>query len=129
MELCASTFQDLILGLYTGPKVGSHKEVLLQISRGVEYLHSNGVVHRDIKPANIYISLPNGAKPPLMKIGDIGLRRVVLPGHQFTLDQLAGTEVFMAPEVCQAGSFTSPMDIYSLGCSFMYNAKNVNVMK
>ena len=30
-------------------------EILLGIARGLEYLHSNGIVHRDIKPENVLL--------------------------------------------------------------------------
>ncbi|KAM3832985.1 wee1-like protein kinase 2 [Vipera latastei] len=39
------------------------KEILLQVSMGLKYIHTSGLVHMDIKPSNIFIchSLPGSA--------------------------------------------------------------------
>ena len=130
MELCAATLQDLVLGAYKGPKVGNHRQMLYQITLGVEFLHSKDIVHRDINPQNIYISIPNGSKPPTMKVGDYGMRRLVGQGR-FSLHQVAGTKDFMAPEVRHSSAFTCAMDIYSLASSFSYTLteKRINAIK
>ncbi|KAL7593211.1 mitogen-activated protein kinase kinase kinase 18 [Lactuca sativa] len=77
-----------------------------EIVRGLEYLHSRGVVHCDIKGGNVLID-ESGAK-----IGDFGCAKWV--------DEVApicGTPMFMAPEVARGEEQGFPADVWALGCT------------
>ncbi|RMC12619.1 hypothetical protein DUI87_10143 [Hirundo rustica rustica] len=78
----------------------------LQIVKGVEYIHSKGLIHRDLKPQNIFISHDDK-----VKIGDFGL---VTSVAFETLTEDRGTKSYMAPE--QFGvKYGKEVDIYALG--------------
>ncbi|KAM9273017.1 interferon-induced, double-stranded RNA-activated protein kinase isoform 1-T4 [Cariama cristata] len=78
----------------------------LQILKGVEYIHSEGLIHRDLKPQNIFISHEDK-----IKIGDFGL---VTSEAYGTLTENRGTKSYMAPE--QFGDkYGKEVDIYALG--------------
>ncbi|XP_056342475.1 interferon-induced, double-stranded RNA-activated protein kinase isoform X1 [Oenanthe melanoleuca] len=78
----------------------------LQIVKGVEYIHSKGLIHRDLKPQNIFIS-----RDDKIKIGDFGL---VTSVTYETLTEYKGTKSYMAPE--QFGTkYGKDVDIYALG--------------
>ncbi|KAM6433426.1 interferon-induced, double-stranded RNA-activated protein kinase [Rhynochetos jubatus] len=78
----------------------------LQILRGVNYIHSAGLIHRDLKPQNIFISHEDK-----IKIGDFGL---VTSVTYETLTENRGTKSYMAPE--QFGDrYGKEVDIYALG--------------
>nr|XP_009684950.1 PREDICTED: interferon-induced, double-stranded RNA-activated protein kinase [Struthio camelus australis] len=78
----------------------------VQIVKGVEYIHSKGLIHRDLKPQNIFIS--NEDK---IKIGDFGL---VTSEAYNPLTENRGTKSYMAPE--QFGDrYGKEVDIYALG--------------
>ncbi|XP_035747910.1 interferon-induced, double-stranded RNA-activated protein kinase isoform X3 [Egretta garzetta] len=78
----------------------------LQILKGVEYIHSEGLIHRDLKPQNIFISHEDK-----IKIGDFGLVTSAVCG---TLTENTGTSSYMAPE--QFGDrYGKEVDIYALG--------------
>ncbi|KAM7117488.1 interferon-induced, double-stranded RNA-activated protein kinase isoform 2-T5 [Ciconia maguari] len=78
----------------------------LQILKGVEYIHSKGLIHRDLKPQNIFISHEDK-----IKIGDFGL---VTSVECETLTGDRGTRIYMAPE--QFGTqYGKEVDIYALG--------------
>ncbi|MEM9943848.1 MAG: serine/threonine-protein kinase, partial [Planctomycetota bacterium] len=46
------------------------REMIIEVSRGLECLHKAGIVHGDIKPANLMMS-----RQDVVKIGDFGLAR------------------------------------------------------
>jgi predicted Ser/Thr protein kinase len=79
-----------------------------QISRGLDYAHSNGIVHRDIKPANIMIT-GNGT----VKIMDFGIAK---SGGQVTnTGQVLGTPNYMSPEQVKGRPLDGRSDLFSLG--------------
>ncbi|XP_068012468.1 interferon-induced, double-stranded RNA-activated protein kinase isoform X2 [Melanerpes formicivorus] len=78
----------------------------LQILKGVNYIHSEGLIHRDLKPQNILIS-----REDKVKIGDFGL---VTSMEYETFTENRGTKSYMAPE--QVGDrYGTEVDIYALG--------------
>ena len=83
----------------------------LQISRGLEAAHEQGLVHRDIKPANIL--LENGVER--VKLTDFGLARAVDDVSVTQTGQIAGTPQFMSPEQAQGHAIDSRSDLFSLG--------------
>ncbi|CAI8616116.1 unnamed protein product [Vicia faba] len=80
-----------------------------QIVKGLDYLHSNGLVHCDIKGANILIG-EDGAK-----IGDFGCAKSINEAAA----PIRGTPFFMAPEVVCGEEQEYPSDIWSLGCTII----------
>jgi sulfatase modifying factor 1 len=81
----------------------------LQIARGLQDIHSAGLIHRDIKPANIFIT-----ETETIKIGDFGLFSGSAGiGQTSNLHNGAGSLHYMAPE--QMRNPTEASDIYSLG--------------
>ncbi|XWS19387.1 hypothetical protein CRYUN_Cryun31cG0011400 [Craigia yunnanensis] len=77
---------------------------------GLEFLHSSGVVHCDIKGQNILVT-DDG-----VKIADLGCARradVV----SCAAWSIAGTPVYMAPEVARGEQQGFPADVWALGCT------------
>ncbi|KAJ1428721.1 Serine/threonine-protein kinase, active site [Sesbania bispinosa] len=85
--------------------VGSYAR---QILLGLNYLHSNGIVHCDVKGQNVLLT-EQGAK-----IADLGCARRV--GDSTAI---AGTPVFMAPEVARGEQQGFPADVWALGCTVL----------
>jgi tRNA A-37 threonylcarbamoyl transferase component Bud32 len=83
-------------------------DVVIQLSKGLDYAHGLGVTHRDIKPGNIAITAKGTAK-----ILDFGLARIDstrLTKTGFT----SGTVAYMSPERMRGESGTSD-DVFALG--------------
>ncbi|XP_076951513.1 serine/threonine/tyrosine-protein kinase HT1-like isoform X1 [Bidens hawaiensis] len=83
-------------------------EMALDIARGMEYIHSQGVIHRDLKPENILIS-----EDFKLKIADFGIGC-----EEAYCDFLAddpGTYRWMAPEMIKRKSYGRKVDVYGFG--------------
>jgi len=85
--------------------------LLVQIARGMEYLHSKGVIHRDLKSENVLLS-----RSMESKIMDFGLSKVNDDGNLKT--QRLGTSWYMAPEVTTSGMYDEKCDVFSYGILF-----------
>ncbi|XP_034902080.1 serine/threonine/tyrosine-protein kinase HT1 [Populus alba] len=82
--------------------------IALDIARGMEYIHSQGVIHRDLKPENVLID-----QEFHLKIADFG----IACGEAYC-DSLAddpGTYRWMAPEMIKKRSYGRKADVYSFG--------------
>lgn len=82
--------------------------IALDIARGMEFLHSRGIIHRDLKSLNVLLDEKKRAK-----VGDFGLARVKAAGP---MTGLVGTSYYMAPEVVvSAPYYDERVDVYSYG--------------
>ncbi|XP_071701196.1 mitogen-activated protein kinase kinase kinase 17-like [Rutidosis leptorrhynchoides] len=78
------------------------------IAKGLDYIHSCGVVHCDIKGRNILVH-EKGAK-----IGDFGCAK-----WADQVSQICGTPMFMAPEVARGEEQSFAADIWAFGCTII----------
>ncbi len=86
-------------------------EIMLQLTSGVSYIHSHGLVHRDLKPDNIFY-LADGS----IKISDFGIATRL--GERAEGDRVPGTIFYTAPETLLSGTAIVQSDIYSMGIVF-----------
>lgn len=94
-------------------------EFMLQAGRGLEFIHTHGVVHRDIKPSNLLID-----RAGVVRILDMGLARLENSEQATDLTssgQIMGTIDYMAPEqAVNTRTADHRADIYSFGCTLWY---------
>jgi hypothetical protein len=82
--------------------------IVRRVADALAYAHTKGVVHRDIKPANIFMV---GRTQP--RVLDFGIARVA---HQRdSIDLVAGSPYYMAPEQLREEPTDRRTDVFSLG--------------
>ncbi|CAI5462823.1 unnamed protein product, partial [Closterium sp. Yama58-4] len=89
-------------------------DILIGAARGLEYLHSFGIVHRDIKPANILLDRHMKAK-----VSDFGLLRLGEGSCAVQSTRVMGTPGYVDPVYSITRKATPSADVYSFGVLMM----------
>ncbi|XP_055333101.1 uncharacterized protein LOC129584778 [Paramacrobiotus metropolitanus] len=107
-------------GLLAATTVKRH---MLEIARGVEFLHSRNIIHADLKPTNVLIKRVKSGQTSFL-IGDLDdmvrMQREETCSKDIT--HMRGTKRFMSPEMLRKFSQLPAelpgrkTDIWSLGC-------------
>ncbi|CAD8187159.1 unnamed protein product [Paramecium octaurelia] len=84
--------------------------ILTQILKGILQSFKRGIIHRDLKPANILITSEN-----IFKIADFGFAKRFQHLEGDLMNSLAGTPLYMSPQVLLRKQYTSKCDVWSIG--------------
>lgn len=76
----------------------------------LKYIHDRHILHRDLKPQNFFLS-----KSGSLKMGDFGIAKVLECTIACARTQI-GTPYYLSPELCQERPYTTPSDIWAMGC-------------
>lgn len=87
-------------------------DALAQISDGLAFIHSRGLVHRDLKPSNILVTAARRAI-----LVDFGLVKRLDEQTTTNPGRVVGTYRYMAPEQALGETVDSRTDLYSLGAT------------
>ena len=85
-------------------------EIMQQVCRALEAVHSVGVIHRDLKPQNIMQD-----KAGRILVMDFGLARTVEGDGMTQSGALVGTMEYMSPEQALAEELDSRSDLFAVG--------------
>jgi eukaryotic-like serine/threonine-protein kinase len=83
--------------------------IILQLCKGLDFAHKNGVVHRDVKPANIFLG-----NDGIVRVLDFGIVHIAATTMTHT-GMVIGTVPYMSPEQVTGQHVDQRSDIFSVG--------------
>ncbi|ELP84746.1 proto-oncogene tyrosine protein kinase FER, putative [Entamoeba invadens IP1] len=99
------------------------EKVLIDVCKGIQYLHSNNRVHGCIKPTNMLMVSINPQSTVCCKLGhywDLAeMTSLIIPKIEADNEIMMQNSYFTAPECFKESSLTAEADVYSLGMSIL----------
>jgi tetratricopeptide (TPR) repeat protein len=105
----ADTLAELIQSLGS-LSVKQTLQIAVQVSSGLEAIHSRGIVHRDLKPSNIAVD-----RDGRVVVMDFGLARGPVDSGVTEPGALVGSYAYLAPEHISGSPLAAPADVYAFG--------------
>ena len=119
LELCTlGTLKAYLINNLSLP-IENRVYIMRQCASALMYLHEMGVMHRDIKLGNILMTEEYGKH--LVKISDFGMS-ILVCAENLDVDLTRhhiGTRYYRAPEQFEGEIYTSSVDIFALGLTFL----------
>lgn len=116
-----------------GPFSGREAALIgIDLCRALASIHAAGLIHRDVKAQNVMRE--DGGRIVLM---DLGTGREIDRAGRRAISDLAGTPLYLAPEIFDGAPASETTDLYSLGMllyhlvtgTFPVRATNVNELR
>ncbi|WP_446665294.1 protein kinase domain-containing protein [Flexivirga sp. B27] len=89
-------------------------ELLRQLMRALDAVHTAGVIHRDVKPANLLLAATGAQRPHLM-LTDFGIAVPTDSPRMTTTSVVLGTRGYLAPEQLAGADPAPGFDLYAAG--------------
>ncbi|KAK4266350.1 hypothetical protein QN277_027290 [Acacia crassicarpa] len=107
------SLSGLLFGEGDKPKWEDRARIVLQVARGLLYLHEEcdpQIIHCDIKPQNVLLD-----SNYMAKVSDFGVAKLLKKDKTRTTTNVRGTMGYLAPEWLKNAPITSKVDVYSFG--------------
>lgn len=112
MTYCEQDIASLLDNMSSPFTEAQVKCIMLQVLRGLQYLHARYIIHRDLKVSNLLMT-----DQGCVKIADFGLARVVGQPRRGNLTPRVVTIWYRAPEVLLGSkNQTTAIDMWATGC-------------
>ena len=119
MELCDANLEEYFIK--KRPDIKERYDLMLDMAKGMKYLHDKEILHGDIKPQNILMK--NNVERYICKISDFQMSGLQGKGKQL-LDFYTNSPGYLAPEAEEEMALQRSTDTFTIGLLFFATFKS-----